>query len=522
MRCLAFAALLALPVGLSAQTLGTVDFPTSAKAAAKAPFLRGILLLHSFEYEDAARAFREAQTAEPGFALAYWGEAMTYTHPLWNQQDLPAGRAALERLAPTAEARRAKAKTARERGFLATAEALYFADAGKPKRDSLCAEAFGQLMRDNPGDDEPKAFYALWLMGLSQGVRNIPTYMRAGALAMEVYRHNPRHPGALHYIIHAFDDPIHAPLGLFAAREYSRIAVGADHAQHMTTHIFLALGMWEETVLQNAIASGPDTATWRPGHYTAWLDYGLLQQGKYDDARHILDVTRANVGSPVTAGRASYLLTMRAHYLIGTGRWTDAATQWPLDTAMATTGPKAMDAYALGVAQLAQGNRGAADSALARLSQLARTDQSDNVYGSNAKLPDILATQLRARLAWDAGDHESAITILREASASEDQLPLEFGPPDIVKPTHELLGEFLLGADQPALAQREFGRALELAPGRSASLLGLARAARAAGDEAAAGRALDQLERNWNGADRDLADLTELHRLRASRSTTPP
>ena len=220
-------------------------------------------------------------------------------------------------------------------------------------------------------------------MGLSQGVRNIPTYMRAGALAMEVYRHNPRHPGALHYIIHAFDDPIHAPLGLFAAREYSRIAVGADHAQHMTTHIFLAMGMWEETVRQNAIASGPDTAAWRPGHYTAWLDYGLLQQGKYDDARHILDVTRANLGSPVTAGRASYLLTMRAHYLIGTGRWTDAAAQWPLDTAMATTGPKAMDAYALGVAQLAQGNRGAADSALARLSQLARADQSDNVYGSN-------------------------------------------------------------------------------------------------------------------------------------------
>jgi tetratricopeptide (TPR) repeat protein len=475
-----------------------------------------VLLLHSFEYEDAARAFREAQAAEPGFALAYWGEAMTYTHPLWNQQDLPSGRAALERLAPTAEARLAKAKTKRERGFLETTEALYFADAGKPKRDSLCAMAFEQLMRDDPADDEAKAFYALWLMALSQGVRNIPTYMRAGALAEEVYRHNPRHPGALHYIIHAFDDPIHAPLGLFAAREYSRIAAGADHAQHMTTHIFLAMGMWEETVRQNAIASGPDTSAWRPGHYTAWLDYGLLQQGKYDDARRILEITRTNVGSPATAGRQSYLLTMRAHYLIVTGRWTDAAAEWSLDTAMATTAPKAMDAYALGVAQLSQGKRGEAERALTRLEKLARAEQSDTVNGSNSQVPSILATQLKARLTWVGGDRDRAITILREAAGSEDQLPLEFGPPDIVKPTHELLGELLLAADQPALAQREFRRALELAPGRSVSLLGLARAARAAGDDDAARRALDQLERNWNGADKGLVDVVELRRLRAS------
>lgn len=518
MRRFALAALLLLPVAVSAQTLGTVDFPTSATPAAQTPFLRGVLLLHSFEYEDAALAFREAQAAEPGFALAYWGEAMTYTHPLWNQQDLSAARAALERLGPTATARLAKAKTARERGFMATTEALYFADAPKPKRDSLCAAAFEHLMRENPADDEAKAFFALWLMAQSQGVRNIPTYMRAGALAEEVYRHNPRHPGALHYIIHAFDDPIHAPLGLFAAREYSRIAIGADHAQHMTTHIFLAMGMWEETVRQNAIASGRDTSAWRPGHYTAWLDYGLLQQGRFEDARRILDITRANVGSPPTSGRLSYLLTMRAHYLIDTGRWTDAVAAWSLDTAQASIGPKAMDAYAIGVTQLSLGKRGAADSTLARLEQLGRPRQGENDYGSNSQVPIILAAQLRARLAWDGADHDRAIAILREASAAEDQLPFEFGPPDIVKPTHELLGEYLLAADQPALAQREFGRALELAPGRSASLLGLARAARASGDEDAAQRALDQLARNWSGADQGLADLLELRRLRASRS----
>jgi tetratricopeptide (TPR) repeat protein len=207
---------------------------------------------------------------------------------------------------------------------------------------------------------------------------------------------------------------------------------------------------------------------------------------------------------------------MRAHYLIVTGRWTDAAAEWSLDTAMATTAPKAMDAYALGVAQLSQGKRGEAERALTRLEQLARAEQSDTVNGSNSQVPSILATQLKARLTWVGGDRDRAITILREAAGSEDQLPLEFGPPDIVKPTHELLGELLLAADQPALAQREFRRALELAPGRSVSLLGLARAARAAGDDDAARRALDQLERNWNGADKGLVDVVELRRLRAS------
>jgi tetratricopeptide (TPR) repeat protein len=517
MRRFALAILLLLPAGARAQTLGSVDFPNSGKPGAQTPFLRGVLLLHSFEYEDAAKAFQDAQAADPQFALAYWGEAMTYTHPLWNQQDQAAGRAALEHLGATAAARRAKAGTERERGFLAAAEALYFADGSKAKRDTLCAAAFERLMRQNPGDDEPKAFYALWLMGLSQGVRNIPTYMRAGALAEEVYRHNPRHPGALHYIIHAFDDPIHAPLGLFAAREYSAIAADADHAQHMTTHIFLALGMWEETVKQNAIASGSDTSAWRPGHYTAWLDYGLLQQGKYDAARRILETTRRNLGSPPVAARQSYLLNMRAHYLIDTERWNDPMTAWPLDTAPATPGPRAMDAYALGVAWLSLGRRSAADSALARLEGLSSGDNPDVVYGSSTRLPGILAAQLRARLAWAAGDRERAIATLRETAGAEDQLPLEFGPPDIVKPTHELLGEFLLAARQPVEAQREFTRALELAPGRSASLLGLARSARAAGDRDATDRALDQLEKNWSGADPGLAGLAELRRLRASR-----
>jgi tetratricopeptide (TPR) repeat protein len=518
MRLLALALTItaATAAPLPAQVLGTIDFPNSGKPEAQDPFIRGVLLLHSFEYEDAAKAFQEAQSVDPDFALAYWGEAMTYTHPLWNQQDLEAGKEALEKLAPSAAARRAKAGTDRERGFLATAEALYFAIGSKARRDTLCAAAFERLMNANPADDEPKAFYALWLMGLSQGVRNVPTYMHAGALAEEVYRHNPRHPGALHYIIHAFDDPIHAPLGLYAAREYSTIAPDAAHAQHMTTHIFLALGMWKETVRQNAIAAGPDSITWKPGHYTAWLVYALQQQGKFEAAWKLLDRMRQNLASAPAAARASYMLSMRGHYMMDTERWTGPVGSWVLDTAGVSAGPRAIDAYTVGTTQLQLGHPDRASGRLTVLEHLAVVGQ-DSVYEGNNSVAAILATQLRARLLWTVGNRDSALVLLRQAAEREDALPAEFGPPVVVKPTHELLGEFLLAAGRPADAQLEFSRALALAPGRSRSLLGLARAARAASDMPAAAKAVDQLERNWSGADPALPMLTELTQLRVAR-----
>src|SRR5215212_3945517 len=174
-------------------------------------------------------------------------------------------------------------------------EALY-GPGSKPRRDTLFSAAIDRIVLAHPNDDEAKVFQALALLGLSQSVRDIPTYMRAGAIAEEVLRRKPDHPGAAHFVIHAFDDPIHAPLGLWAARAYSKIAPQAPHAQHMTTHIFLAMGMWDEVVSQNVIASGPNRHDWHAGHYTMWLGYGLLQQGRFADARTHLVHLRGNVG----------------------------------------------------------------------------------------------------------------------------------------------------------------------------------------------------------------------------------
>ncbi|HET8624394.1 MAG TPA: hypothetical protein VFM14_12595, partial [Gemmatimonadales bacterium] len=460
------------PLAAQSQKLGQVSFPNSGPRAAQPAFIKGVLLLHSFEYDDAARSFRDAQRIAPGFALAYWGEAMTYNHPVWNEQDRDSARAVLARLAPTPEARAAKAHTARERAWLESVEIL-FGEGDKARRDTLYSAALERLASSYPQDLEAQAFYALSLMGLSQGVRNVPSYMRAGAIAEDVLRANPKHPGAAHYVIHAFDDAQHAPLGLRAARAYAHIAPGADHAQHMTSHIFLGLGMWEETVKANEAASfgtQPDRAKWGPGHYTHWLGYALLQQGRFAEARQHLTAVRPNIGMPAHPPRKAYLASMRAHYLVDTERWSDSVIGWQLDLEGVSSTPQAMDAFALALAALGRGERLEAERWFTELERRAQGAPVADRYGANPRVPAILVKELRALLILIDGRKDEAVSLLREAAADEDALPLEYGPPDIVKPTHELLGEVLLGLGDGRGAQREFERALQLAPRRALSL----------------------------------------------------
>jgi tetratricopeptide (TPR) repeat protein len=493
------------PVHGQSGRLGRISFPNSGAAAARPAFVKGVLLLHSFEYEDAAVAFRDAQRIDPSFALAFWGEAMTHNHPVWNEQNPDSARAILA----------AKARTARERAWLESVEILY-GDGEKSRRDTLYSAALERLASAYPEDQEAQTFYALSLMGLSQAVRNVPTYMRAGAIALDVFHANPQHPGAAHYVIHAFDDAQHAPLGLRAARAYSKIAPGADHAQHMTSHIFLGLGMWDETVAANEVASfgaERDRSKWGPGHFTHWLGFGLLQQGRFAEARKHLEGVRPNLGTPARSPRKAYLLAMRAHYLVSTERWSDPVAEWKLDGDGVGPGPRAMDAFALGLAALGRSDRAAAERWLTELERHTQSAPVSDRYGANPQVPGVLAKELRALLVLIDGRKDEALALLREAAATEDRLPLEYGPPDIVKPTHELLGEVLLGLGDGREAKREFERSLALAPRRALSLLGLSRAAMMAGDREAAARAHAELRRIWHKADGDVAWVREVARL---------
>ncbi len=451
----------------AATRLGTVTFPNSGGAPAQPDFVKGVLYLHSFEYEAAAAAFRDAQRKDPAFVMAYWGEAMTRTHPIWNEQDLAAAQAVLARLGPTREARAAKAPTPRERAWLDAVEVLY-GTGSKEHRDTLYAAAMTDLVARYP-DDEAHTFHSLAVMGLNQGVRDVAAYMVAGAEALEVFTRQPDHPGAAHYVIHAFDDPTHAPLGLTAARAYSAIAPGAAHAQHMTTHIFLALGMWPEVIAQNTVASGPDRAKWQAGHYTYWLHYALLQAGRAGEAGALLAELRSQLGDNASASRRMHLALARAQQVISTERWDDPSLGWVIN--LAGTGPtgRAVDAFARGYAAVRSGDLGRASAVLVEAKGI----------GSGpglAAVPALLAEELEAALARAAGKPTEAERILREVAEASTALPSEFGPPDFVKPPYELLGEWLLEDNRPREAKTVFARSLVLMPGRLSSVRGLARA----------------------------------------------
>jgi hypothetical protein len=213
------------------------------------------LLLHSFEYDDAIAAFRQAQKADPGFAMAYWGEALSYNQPLWLNENLDKARGVLDRLRAVQRPGQTQgqsrgpapltAPTAREQGYIEAVERLFGAG-DKASRDRAYADRMGRLHTQFPEDDEASAFYALALLStIPPGERNLPVSMKAGEIALAVLTRNPEHPGANHYALHAFDDGEHAARALKAARTYARIAPASSHARHMPSHVFLPLGMWD-------------------------------------------------------------------------------------------------------------------------------------------------------------------------------------------------------------------------------------------------------------------------------------
>jgi tetratricopeptide (TPR) repeat protein len=467
---------------------GRVDFANSGAPAAQADFLEGLALLHDFEYPAAASAFRRAEAVDPSFAMAYWGEAMTFNHAVWMQQDLKAAQAALNKLAPTPTARRIKAKTDREKGYLDAVEILY-GEGSKEERDFRYEGAMAKLHARYPDDVDAAAFYGLAILGTAHAGRDVATYMRAAGVLEEAWINHRDHPGLVHYLIHSYDDPAHAPLGLRAARIYAKIAPDAGHAQHMTSHIFLALGMWREVVEAN-IAAIADVDRVRKaagkgpagcGHYPSWLGYGYLQLGQMDKARSAVALCRAAVDSQVAmdhpgmsmdpdASLTGAFANMRLRYLVDTGDWTGEIAGWSPPKS-AGPGARLDFAFAGVMSEIMQRHGGAARETITELEAVGRevTDietkrgASDPTYRVR---PEIFLLEAHGLLAEQEGDLAGAEKLLRQAVGLEEGLPIAFGPPTIDKPTHELLGEFLLRRGRKEDAHSEFEKALAITPGR--------------------------------------------------------
>jgi tetratricopeptide (TPR) repeat protein len=485
------AALTMAAAGPRAQTLatgelGTINFPTSAKPAAQGPFLVGTKALYNFEFDIAAEAFQQSQKADPGFALAYWGEAMSYNHPLWAQQDLAAARRVLERLAPTAAARAATAPAGKERDLMEAAEVL-FGGGDKLARDIAYAAAMGKLHAKYPTDDEIACLYALALLGTGRaGVSNTRNAMQAAAISQEIFQRNPKHPGAAHYIIHSFDDPDHAILSLTAARAYSKIAPSAAHALHMPSHIFVQLGMWDDVVASNIVAykAAVDLAEAKKlprgredFHTLSWLQYAYLQQGKFDDAQKCVDQAKAVADKDPAPNVRDGYASMRARQIVESEKWEKLALPaGPVrDGGAPAYDGSAAYVFAAGASAANLGDLATANVALDKLKAMrVQAESGSNAY--RARPFAVLEKEIAALIAVNHNDLVAAERLVKEAAAIELMLDAPSGPADPIKPSFELYGELLLKLSRPVEAAAQFQQALTRMPNRRAALDGLKRA----------------------------------------------
>jgi tetratricopeptide (TPR) repeat protein len=509
--------------------LGEVRFANSGAPSAQEPFLRGLALLHSFEYEEAAEGFRDAQRADPSFAMAFWGEAVTYSHLLWGEDDRDAARRALERLAPTREARLARAGTTRERAYGTAVETLY-SEGDLASRVRGFAEGMRQVSASYPDDPDAAAFTSLALL-FTGYVGELPADARRAArdeaitFAERVFKQYPQHPGGVHYLIHATDEPDFAARGLEAARRYAAIAPEAEHALHMPSHIFVQLGLWDDAVAANErawAASRAEVAARKLSnadlsfHALQWLQYGYLQQGQYGKARGLIDTARdvlagVDLTNPLHADSRYTVGWLSFAYAANTADWSGpvcSAAYLPAAPGSSSARERAFRAsatYQAAIAGVMCGRDSTIESVRARFASLA---------GGDAEAPLLKMTLLHARL----------LASIREGAHDLDALIAELppagrppvGPPSTLR-TDELLGEALLKAGRPRDAVAAFERALTLTPKRSAALLGLSRAKLAAGDRAGSVEAYGQLLANWHNADADLRALPEARNGAAAR-----
>jgi tetratricopeptide (TPR) repeat protein len=526
---------------LDAQSsLGRITFPNSGSPAAQSPFLRGVLLLHSFEYDDAIEAFRVAQKADPKFALAFWGEAMCYSQPLWHNENVDKARAVLTRLAPTRAARQARAPTPREKGYLDAIERL-FGQGDKAARARMYADRMAELSRQFPEDDEAAAFHALALQAtIPSGQRDPDISLKAGAIATAILKKNKEHPGAAHYALHAFDDGEHTAMGLEAARTYARIAPASSHARHMPSHIFLPLGIWDEAAAsdESSFAASVDRVK-RLGlsmaqadfHSLSWLHYEYLQQGRFAKAREAEETGRralADMSGPPQAGPVSVvsgfsrsaqaghqhaeseigrgftstslkneLGSMRARRVVEGGFWPEMKGRGSFENID--------ELFALGAASVELGDLPRAEAVLEHLGTAAQT-----VADADAReIAAIMRHELDGLMRLARQDKLRGLPALARAAALEARRPRPIARPYPIKPAGELNAEALLVAGDALTAMSEFQKALARTPRRAASLLGLARAAQKAGRPAEAAKAAKEFLAVWHAADANRPELAE-------------
>jgi hypothetical protein len=462
------------------EKLGTVTFPTSCAPGVRNEFQRSVALLHSFAYTASEQSFRRVAAADPNCAMAHWGIAMSYYHQLWSPpspDELRQGQLEIT------QAAHCDGASSREKQYIAAA-ALYYKDADHvpPQvRARAYADAMSGVAQSNPRDTEAQVFYALSLIATAPPEdRTHANQKRAAAILEPIYRDQPDHPGAAHYLIHAYDSTELAPRGLAAARAYSKIAPSAPHALHMPSHIFTRLGLWDDSIASNLAARAAAHTQGDQGeelHAMDYLTYAYLQRGRDSDAEQVVADLRAMgalLGGDFKVGYAATAMPVRL--AIERGAWSDAAALQPLPQSAPHVAALVYWARAVANARLGQPQAADADIAMIETCRQ-QLKAAGNIYW--ATQVDVLGKEAKAWQLAASAHPTDAAQWLREAADQEEsleKLPVTPGP---VVPAREQLGDLLLSQNHPVEALREFRATQVDAPGRHGSLIGEAQAAAA-------------------------------------------
>jgi hypothetical protein len=466
--------------------LGKVNFPTSCSADVQPVIEKGLALLHSFQYKESEQTFSDAATRDPKCAVAYWGKAMALYHQFW---DFPKDKTLKEGREDIEQARKLRPVRPREKGFIKAA-AAFFGNKSKlshADRRKAYSAALERFYAENPGDSEIGSFYALSLVTLAEeDVDTTANLKKAIAILDPLLQKYPDHPGIAHYLIHAADRPEFASQGLEAARRYAAIAPDSSHALHMPSHIFVRLGLWQDSITSNIAAknSGAHAAEMHTAesHYQThamdFLNYSYLQSGQEAKAREVI-ADEQNVVGASEESKAEHAADLSARTALELHRWTEAAAQ-PIPRVKLVSQGSAYRARVIGKAHL-----GDVAGARADLEKLKGAWAAEDAEAQKEGYPVSKEKHLSAAEVWVLFAERKRDDAVKEMRAIADRQDAK-GVDSLSIPAREMLADMLLELKRPAEALAEYKNALKNSPNRFDGLLGAARAAQASGDTNAA------------------------------------
>jgi len=509
---------------LTETQLGTVHFPVSCAASVQIAFARGVALLHSFWYEEAEKEFDDIAKNDPHCAMAHWGIAMSLWHQLWNNPDAAVTAHGLKEV--KAAEKLGKHATPREKGYIAAVAAFY---GTSPKVESEVrakpySEAMKKVYEANPDDHEAAAFYALSLLASEPpDDATFGNRKQAAALLEKLFAMEPDHPGVAHYLIHAYDKPQLAELGIPAARRYAAIAPAAPHALHMPSHIFARVGLWEDDIKSNlaSVAATRKTAAMGMGgeghqfHAMDFLFYAYLQSGREAEARALMDELdhMPEMHDMYGLGFDPHL-AMKAHfaslYPLEMRDWAAAAALTPMNVPNTAEDSAGYWAKVIGAAHLHRTEEVRKDVAAIEAIHEKWAKEKNRMFAEGTE--DDLK-QARAWLAYSEGRYDDAVEALRPMADKEDSLGNE--PQGI--PTREMIAEILLEAKRPQQALAEYQTDLKFNPNRFNGLYGAGRAAEAAGRQSDANEYYALLVKVCEGGNSTRPELSRAKELLARK-----